>query len=146
MERWVVRLELGRRGEYAVRVALDLARHADGGRRKARDIATATSTPRAYLAHILTMLVDAGLVVSWAGPAGGYSLAGPPASISMLAVLEAADGPLRATECVLRDGACSGDGTTCAAHDVWFRAHSALRQHLADASLADVAEETRSRP
>jgi Rrf2 family protein len=95
--------------------------------------------PRAYLAHILTMLVDAGVVSSQAGPTGGYSLADPPEHVSLLTVLAAVEGPLQPTECVLRDGSCGADGTHCAVHETWFRGHEALREHLAGTSLASVA-------
>ncbi|MDX1657227.1 MAG: Rrf2 family transcriptional regulator [Nitriliruptorales bacterium] len=131
-----VQLELGKRADYAIRVILDLARHTE--QRKSREIAQEMDIPRSYLPRILAMLVDAGLVVSRAGPAGGYRLAGSPATISLLTVVEAAEGPLRSTECVLRGGACRWNGT-CVVHAPWTEAQEALRERLAATSFADLA-------
>lgn len=132
-----MQLELGKRADYAVRVVLDLARHEGVGLRKAREIATGTAVPRAYLSRILAMLVDAEVVRSHAGPAGGYELVRPPNAVDLLSVIEAAEGPLRSTECVLRDGPCRWEGT-CTIHEPWTEAQEALRARLARTYLSEL--------
>lgn len=131
-----MQLELGKRADYAVRVVIDLARH-HPRQRKAREIAEAMGIPSSYVPRVLAQLVDAGLVRSRAGPRGGYVLAGAPATIPLLAVVEAADGPLRSTECVLRSGPCRWDGT-CVVHEPWSEAQEALRGRLAATSFAEL--------
>lgn len=133
-----MQLELGKRADYAVRVILDLARDHEGGLRKAREIAAEMDVPRPYLSRILAMLVDAGLVRSHAGPAGGYELSRPPATIDLLTVVEAVEGPLRSSECVLRGGPCRWDGT-CVVHEPWSQAQDALRARLAATTFAELA-------
>jgi Rrf2 family transcriptional regulator, iron-sulfur cluster assembly transcription factor len=134
-----MRLELGRRGDYAVRAMVDLARNHDGGgRRKTRDIAEAMDVPPGYIPQILAVLVRAGLAESEAGPSGGYRLARPPATISLLDVIVAVEGDISSTECVLRGGPCRWEGV-CAVHEPWSRAQEALRGELAAATLEDVA-------
>ncbi|MDX1622333.1 MAG: Rrf2 family transcriptional regulator [Nitriliruptorales bacterium] len=132
-----MQLELGKRADYAVRVILALARH-HPEQRKARQIADEMDIPRSYLARIMAQMVDAGLVRSQAGPAGGYRLNGAPATIPLLTVVEAADGPLRSTECVLRGGPCRWNGT-CVVHEPWSEAQEALRARLAATNFAELA-------
>lgn len=134
-----MRLELGRRGDYAVRAMVDLARsHDRGGRRKTRDIAEAMAIPPGYIPQILAVLVRAGLAESEAGPAGGYRLARSPETISLLDVIVAVEGDMSSTECVLRGGPCRWEGV-CAVHEPWSRAQEALRAELAAATLEEVA-------
>jgi Rrf2 family transcriptional regulator, iron-sulfur cluster assembly transcription factor len=118
---------------------VDLARNHDGGgRRKTRDIAEAMDVPPGYIPQILAVLVRAGLAESEAGPSGGYRLARPPATISLLDVIVAVEGDISSTECVLRGGPCRWEGV-CAVHEPWSRAQEALRGELAAATLEDVA-------
>jgi Rrf2 family protein len=133
-----MKLELGRRADYAIRAVVDLARcAADGSRRKAREIAEEMQIPVSYVPAILAELVRAGLVDSQAGPAGGYRLARDPATIDLLQVLRAADGEVLSTACVLRGGPCRWDDV-CAVHVPWARAQVALLDRLAEVSLAEV--------
>ena len=135
-----MRLELGRRADYAIRAAVDLARHAaDGGRRKARDIAEAMEIPSSYVPQILAELVRAGLVSSEAGRSGGYVLARPPEQISLLEVVRSVDGEMVSTVCVLRGGPCRWDDM-CAVHVPWARAQQAMLGSLEQASLGDLVE------
>jgi Rrf2 family protein len=131
-----MRMELGRRADYALRATLDLARH-EGKRRKARETAGAVDVPQQYLPQVMAALVRAGIVVSVAGRDGGYLLARRPEEVSLLDVVEAVDGPIRSTVCVLRGGPCTWDGT-CAVHEAWSAAQEAFRAEFARTSLADL--------
>jgi len=136
----VMQLELGRRADYAIRAAVDLARHAgDGGRRKARAIADVMEIPASYVPQILAELVRAGLVASVAGRGGGYTLARPPDEIDLLAVVQAVDGEMVSTVCVLRGGPCRWDDM-CAVHVPWARAQQAMLDSLGETTLADLVE------
>lgn len=133
-----MRLELGKRADYAIRAAVDLARHAaDGTRRKTREIADEMQIPVSYAPAILAELVRAGLVESHAGRDGGYRLARDPATIGLLEVLRAVDGEVLSTACILRGGPCRWDDV-CAVHVPWARAQLALLDRLQAASLAEV--------
>jgi Rrf2 family protein len=135
-----MRLELGRRADYAVRAAVDLARHrGDRGRRKAREIAQAAGIPASFVPQILAQLVRAGIVSSVTGAGGGYALAEDPTGISLLDIVVAVDGDLASTRCVLRSGACSREGI-CAVHGPWTRAQTALRDELDRTSLARIVD------
>jgi Rrf2 family transcriptional regulator, iron-sulfur cluster assembly transcription factor len=133
-----MRLELGRRTDYGLRAAIDLARHdASGRRRKAREIAEAMDIPSTYVPQVLADLVRAGLAVSTAGRAGGYRLALPPEEVSLLAVIRAVDDDPTSRVCVLRGGPCRWDDC-CAIHTLWLEAQQAMLCKLDGSTLADV--------
>jgi Rrf2 family protein len=131
-----MRIELTRRGDYAVRLALELAR--DAGRQSTGpELARHTAVPPSFLPQVMGDLVRAGIVANRRGRHGGYRLARPAEGISLLAVVEAVEGDGRRTICVLRGGPCRRDGP-CDVHHAFFRAQEALFGTLASISLADI--------
>ncbi|HWP62291.1 MAG TPA: Rrf2 family transcriptional regulator [Candidatus Binatia bacterium] len=138
-----MRLELTRRGDYAVRAMLALAEpRPDGADRNGwlsvRRIAERMAIPHRFLPQVMRDLANAGLVEAQTGRSGGYRLARPAAAISLLDVIEAVEGESRRQTCVLRGGPCGRDGY-CAVHSVFFEAQEALLGHFERTSLADVA-------
>jgi Rrf2 family protein len=133
-----MRLELTRRGDYAVRTMLALAAAVDEpGLVSARRIAAQMSIPARFLPHVLRDLVKAGLVEGRTGRTGGYRLARPPGRITLLEIVEAAEGNGGPPTCVLRGGPCRPDGR-CAVHDPFAAARAAVRERLAASTLEDV--------
>ena len=132
-------LTLTKRGDYAVRAALSLGRafENNGGFRKIREVAGEMELPLQYTPQILRLLSKAGLAEARAGREGGYRLSRAPRQISLLEVVEAAEGPLRSDQCTLRGGPCHWDDM-CAVHPAWEAATSALRDTLSGISLGDV--------
>ena len=132
-----MQVTLDRRGDYSVRAVLDVARHGSDGRRKARDIATAMDIPHPYVAQILADLVKQDILTAVAGPSGGYTLTRPAGEITLLDVVEAAEGPTTLDRCVLRGGPC--DWTkACPIHETWSRAQNAFTTSLAATTFADL--------
>ncbi|HMJ79800.1 MAG TPA: Rrf2 family transcriptional regulator [Candidatus Dormibacteraeota bacterium] len=132
-----MKLELTRRGDYAIRAMLALGR-APGERLSTPTIAAAMGIPVRFLPQVMGDLARAGLVTSQPGRNGGYRLARPAERISMLSIIEAVEGDSRRRTCVLRGGPCRADGA-CDVHDVFFAAQDRLLQTLAEATLASVA-------
>ena len=133
-----MQISLTKRGDYGIRAVLDLARNADGGRRKTREIAEAMNIPRGFLSQILATLAHAELVRATAGRDGGYVLARPAGAISLLDVIRAVEGPVGLQQCLLRGIPC-GTSQFCDAHDAWARAQDALNRELAATTFADLA-------
>lgn len=135
-----MRLELTRRGDYAVRAMLALARH---GREReplsARRIAEGMAIPERFLPQVMGDLARAGLVEASPGRNGGYRLSRRADEVSLLDVVEAIEGDSRRKTCVLRGGPCGHDGT-CDVHDVFFAAQDAMLHTLRTATLADLPQ------
>ncbi len=132
-----MRMELTKKGDYAIRTMLALGRVPDGAVVSARRIADAMDIPVRFLPQVLADLSRAGLVQASAGRAGGYRLARPAADVSLLDVIEAVEGDSRRRTCVLRGGPCGADGF-CDVHAVFFAGQEALLSALAGASLAEL--------
>lgn len=130
-----MRLELTKRGDYAVRAMLALSRAAPGERLSVRRIAETMAIPVRFLPQVMADLARAGLVESVTGRTGGYRLARPAEAVSLLGIIEAVEGESRRQSCVLRGGPCGLDGF-CDVHDVFFEAQEALLGSLERASLA----------
>ncbi len=133
-----MRLELTKRGDYAVRAMLALARGSGNGLLSARRIAEAMDIPVRFLPQVLADLQRAGLVEAAAGRTGGYRLARDASSVSLLNVIEAVEGDTRRQACVLDGGPCGADGT-CEVHDILVAGREALRGTFARSTLAELA-------
>jgi Rrf2 family protein len=136
-------LTLSRTGDYATRAAIALADAWDVGEsRTIAQIAGEMALPRTFTPQVLGLLQRAGLAEARAGRGGGYRLSRDPARISVLEIVEAAEGSLRTTRCAMRDGPCRWDAA-CAIHPTWIAVSDAVRERLAGTTLADLAAEDR---
>ncbi len=134
----LMRPELTKRADYAIRAMLTLSRSSGDGPMSARLIAADQAIPARFLPQVLGDLGRAGLVRAESGRNGGYRLARPPNGISLLDVIEAVEGDSRRRTCVLRGDPCGASGE-CAVHAVFAHAQDALRTTLAEASLAGLS-------
>ena len=132
-----MRLALTRRGDYAVRAMLALGR-AGGARLSTPVMAGAMNIPVRFLPQVMGDLNRAGLVRSRAGRQGGYELARPPETISLLTIIEAVEGNTPRRTCILRGGPCRRAGV-CEVHQVFGSAQDALRGQLAAVSLGSLS-------
>jgi Rrf2 family iron-sulfur cluster assembly transcriptional regulator len=140
-------MRLSTRGRYAVMAMVELAARQEravkpsAGKNVApvslAEIAAAQMLSLAYLEQLFGPLRRAGLVASARGPGGGYRLARPAEEISISAIVDAVDEPIRATRC--EDGApgCIG-GQRCITHDLWAELGEQIRLFLDGLTLHDV--------
>lgn len=131
-----MRLEVTRKSDLAVRALHVLAR--SPGRIKGPALAEAVGSTTGFVAQVVNPLVRHGWVRSEPGPTGGYSLAVELDSVSVLAVIEAIEGPTDSGRCVLVDRPCTEAGT-CALHVPWSRARAELLRELDTTSVADAS-------
>ncbi len=131
-----MRLEVTRKSDLAVRALRSLGE--TGGRVKGPALADAVGSTSGFVSQLLTPLVRAGWVRSDPGPSGGYSLAVDLGSVSVLAVIEAIEGPTDSGRCVLADRPCNTSGT-CALHVPWLRARAQLLRELDGTSVAEAS-------
>jgi len=91
---------ISRTSEYALRAVIWLVQE-PALSQTTRQIATGTRTPPDYVSKVLQLLAKAGLVRSQRGLGGGFRLAGNPAKITVLDVINAVDPLERILTCPL---------------------------------------------
>jgi len=133
-------MEITRATEYAVRCVLHLATEHPDRVVPRREIATAREIPEQFLGKIAQRLARAGILRIFQGARGGYQLAVPADKLSLLEVVEAAEGSLILNKCVMNAKTCSRT-CICAAHRVWSEARRQLRATLAGVTFTQLAAE-----
>ena len=137
------------RGEYGVRLMMELARHYGAGPISLTEMADHESLPRPYLEQLVISLREAGLVISTRGAHGGYTLAAAPADIRMGAVIRALEGPIAPMICASEDPShaaiCERTGF-CNVNLLWVKVRRAITDALDSVTLADLAAPRPSHP
>jgi Rrf2 family protein len=139
----------GARVEYALHTLLNLSFAPAGTSPSARDLAEFQKLPAPFMRKLLTQLEGAGLVEGSEGIRGGWRLRRPPQTITVLEVVDAAQGRDKLFECreirarcaLWPDDAPPRGATTgvCTIHAVMLGAEVAMRRELAGHTLADIA-------
>lgn len=135
------------RGEYGMRLMVDLARHWGAGTVSLHTVAVREQLPEAYLEQLVASLRKAGLVQGKRGAGGGYTLAREPENITAGDIVRALEGPIEpqictaegdaVVSCVLQPG--------CATHHVWMSLQSSIAKALDGMTLKDLTLKTASR-
>lgn len=130
------------RGEYGVRLMVELARHHGSGPVSLAEMADHEDLPRPYLEQLVVSLREAELVTSTRGAHGGYQLSRAPSDIRMGEVLRALEGPLAPMVCASEDatdaGLCDRTGY-CGVNHLWVTVRTAISTALDSITLADLA-------
>src|SRR5574340_1350394 len=129
--------------EYGLICALHLAKRGSEGPVAGRDIAARERLPADYVEQILLRLRRANIVQSTRGARGGYSLARPPAAISVRDVIGASELTTFDLHCVshpVDDVRCAASHT-CSIRPVWLLLQQKIDDVLEGVSLADLLYE-----
>ena len=142
-------LHFSTRGEYGVRLMVELARHHGDGPVSLSEMADHEDLPRPYLEQLVVNLREQGLVTSTRGARGGYQLARDPAEIRMSQVIEALEGPITPMVCASDDpihaNACGRSGF-CNVNALWLRVRTAVVGALDSMTLEELARPRPSHP
>jgi Rrf2 family transcriptional regulator, cysteine metabolism repressor len=130
-------MRLTARSEYGLLALVDIGSRHGAGPVSARGIAERQGIPLKFLEQLLAAMRKGGIVCAVRGAHGGFTLARPPAEITVLDIVEALEGPLAPTTC--DGGQLCGRGGVCAAATVWGAATKALRDVFVGTTLADLA-------
>lgn len=114
-------MRLNQATDYAFRAVLYLSCLPRGQVVEAKLIAEEENIPMRFLLKILRLLTQAGIVESYRGVHGGYSLARPPEEITMLDVIEAIEGPIQINRCLISPEECNKKfSSKCPIHHALF--------------------------
>lgn len=138
-------MRISAKGEYAAKAVLYLSlKYPEVV--TIHEVAKNHRIPLKYLEQILLALKKADLLSSRRGVHGGYTLARPPAQISVGEVVRAVDGRFSRTHC-LENGQCEGTSCPepegCGLREVWKNLETTVDRMLFDTSYADVCENSR---
>ncbi|MDF5756699.1 Rrf2 family transcriptional regulator [Spongiactinospora sp. TRM90649] len=130
--------------EWLLHCAASLAQLDPGSSASAEQLARYFDLPVASLAKRLQVLVRAGVLSASTGPRGGFRLARPAEEITLLLIVEAADGVASPYECreIRRRGRGALPAGECLSPCVlavrMAEAHEAWRSSLASVTLAGI--------
>jgi Rrf2 family protein len=140
-------VKLSKRGEYALRVLVDLAMARSEGEPlvSLAVLAQAQSVPSTFLEQILLSMRQGGYLVSTRGKHGGYALAQPEGGFSMGRVIRFLEGSLAPVACVSQSAyqRCScPDEKNCGVRQLMLEAREALCRVFDGTTLEALAERT----
>ncbi len=132
---------LTKKTDYAIIAMADMARR-PGQMVNAREIARRFSVPPALLIKVLKVLAHGELIRSMRGVKGGYTLAMPADRITLGAIIETIEGPVRFVECASDsergEATCEMVGS-CPVTRPIRKIHKRLSEFLSNITLADIA-------
>lgn len=130
-------MKFRRESKYGLMGLIHLAQLPPGRVIGVREIAASQGLPQGFLAKIFPKFVQHGLVKVYRGSTRGYSLAKRPEEISLLAILEAVEGPHVAAQCFFWGGEC--DVTSpCPVHCTWREVRPWIKDILERTTLKEL--------
>jgi Rrf2 family protein len=132
---------LTKKGKYALKAMLHLAKLREDEIDQVDQIAKANNISKKFLDQILADLRNVGLVQSTKGRSGGYALAKPADEIKVGQIIRAIDGPIAPFLCASVTGyrPCDDcDEEECAVRQLMIEARNAMSSVLDTQTLADM--------
>jgi len=126
--------------EHALRALVELARLPAGSSILGRELARRAHIPANYLAKILLMLRNAGLVEATRGQGGGYRLAKAPEEIFLVQVVDLFEGVRGRPGCFLGESHACTDQEACSAHALWKNVREVYLDFLTRTTIADIGQ------
>jgi len=130
-------LRISKLTDYGIVLLGHFAREEPGATRNAREVAEETALPFPVVSKMLKTLAGAELLHSHRGAKGGYSLAKPPAAVSVAEIIEALEGPIALMECTVGPGHCHQE-SSCGVSAPWQRINRAIQETLERVTLDEL--------
>lgn len=135
-------MRLSTKARYAARALVELALRYGEGPVKLKDVSEKQGISLKYLEQVMFPLRVGGFVKTVKGSQGGYLVARPPDSVTLLEIVECVEGSIAPVDCVDSADLCSR-AESCATRDAWVGLKNVIRNELAGVSLADLAAKQR---
>jgi Rrf2 family protein len=118
---------------------LDLALKHGKGPIFLKEVSRSQEISEKYLGQIIMPLKAAGLVKSYRGAHGGYTLQRDPEKITVREIVATLEGDLNLVECVTNPSSCNRF-SICVTQQVWSQVARSISDTLEGITLADLAE------
>ncbi len=129
---------------YGLRAMVDLAYNETSGPVLVKHIAERQCLSKKYLDNLLVSLKNAGLVRSVRGAKGGYSLAKPPARITVEDIAVALEGAPNLVDCVADPKICP-QLAWCPTNEFWKALSDAIEDFMRRMTLEDLVRKSREK-
>jgi len=127
---------------YGTRALFDIAYYGQGEAVRASEIAKRQKISLNYIGQIFLKLKRAGLIKSHRGGSGGYVLSSKPDDITLLAIIEAVEGPITLVSCANGHKNCTFV-ESCVTHEVWVKASQMMADYFGGITLKDLIDQGR---
>jgi len=132
------------KGDYALKVMLDLALHYKNGISQIKDISERQDIPLKYLEQIVLVLKGSGYIRSKRGPEGGVFLAKSPEKIKLGEIIRLMDGTTAPITCVSKTEITKCDYfRACPFKDIFIDIRNYINNVLDRTTFADMVEKTK---
>ena len=131
-------LRISKMTDYAIMVMVQL-NASKGEVLSAQALAERSRLELPTVSKVLKLLVKDGLVESYRGPSGGYSMKQDARDISVAKIIAAIEGPIAMTECSVEEGLCAQEAM-CSLRGNWQRISMAVAEAMEGVSLAEMAQ------
>jgi FeS assembly SUF system regulator len=131
-------LRISKMTDYAIIVMVEL-NASRGDVLSAHALAERSHLELPTVSKVLKLLVKTGLVDSYRGANGGYSLERQAQDISVAEIIAAIEGPIAMTECSVEEGLCAQEAI-CSLRGNWQRISVAIARAMEGVSLAEMAQ------
>ena len=133
-------MKISTKGQYALRMMLDLAINNTGEYITIKSIAARQSLPEKYMEQIMTSLSKAGYVKSIRGSKGGYQLADKLENYTVGMILRTIEGSLSPVASLDDIPNTSLQSQNCVTFDVWIELNDAINKVVDNITLEDLVE------
>jgi Rrf2 family protein len=131
--------QVSTKSRYGIRALVELAVHSDGSPMSLKELSSGQDISKKYLENIFRMLHKNGIVRSVRGAKGGYLLGCQPAELTVLAIMDAIDGPVQLMDCI-NDSSVCGKTRDCFTREMWVELEEHIKEFLAGKTLKDLIE------
>jgi Rrf2 family cysteine metabolism transcriptional repressor len=137
-------MKLSTKGRYGTRALLDIALHQEEGPVPLKDVAQRQQISLPYLEHLITPLIEGGIIRSTRGVGGGVSLAKPSEKIRLSEVIGLLEGSIAPVKCIIDPAVCNRS-EFCATRDIWCELKAAMDGVLQSTTLQDLMERQKTK-
>lgn len=125
--------------EYAIRAIVFMAKNPQNSY-SATELYTKVDAPLKFLAKILQRMARKKILKSQRGVKGGFKIATPLESLTILDIIEAVDGPIALNKCLITGYDCIRENL-CPVHPIWEEAQMVLKEVLKKKTIAEIVNE-----
>ncbi|MCB4790345.1 MAG: Rrf2 family transcriptional regulator [Elusimicrobia bacterium] len=136
-------MKISFKGDYALKIILDLSLSYKKGLSQIRDISKRLDIPEKYLEQIVTILKGAKYIKTQRGPKGGISLSKAPNQITLGEVIRLMEGPTSPVTCVSKScyTRCNFE-SKCSFKSVWEDVRDRVNEVVDKTTFQDMVEKT----